>query len=174
MAALEDYQKFLSIKFAAQREFRTLEFFHPDVGIFAPLRFVADFKSATFILEPGAPRNAGQMVVFEALSMKINEPAENLEGLQLLSMQIGATNDELQNFVDQITVANRLVPIECIYRKYYSGNLTAPVLVLYLSISNLIFDGYESNSITAEDQDISRKSSGSLYTLARFPGLRDI
>lgn len=172
MAAIDDYIKFLTVKPAAQREIRTLEFFHPEFS--SVQRFVRDFIDQTLTLESDAPRNAGQSVLFTAISMDVVEPAESQEGLQVLSVSLGATNDEIQDQVNQITPSGIFTPIECIYRKYYSGNLSEPVLVLNLSVSSLGFEGYTKNNIIAEDQDLASKSSGELYTLDRFPTLRNI
>lgn len=172
MTASDEYIKFLTVKPAAQREIRTLEFFHPDFS--SVERFVRDFVDQTLTLESDAPRNAGQSVLFTAISMDVVEPAESQEGLQILRVGLGATNDELQNAIDQITESGAFTPIECIYRKFYSGDLSEPVLVLNLSVSSLNFKGYTENNIIAEDQDLASKSSGELYTLDRFPTLRNI
>lgn len=172
MAAIDDYEKFLASKPPAEREFRTLEFFHVDFS--SPLRFVQDFVGASFLLESAAPRDPLTIQAFDALSMQIREPAEGMEGTQILSCSIGATNDNLQNAIDLITPANALEPVECIYRKYYSGNLLGPVLVLNLSVTSVEFDGYTKNNIIAEDQDLASKSSGEIYTLSRFPTLRNL
>ena len=172
MAAIDEYKKFLASKPEAQREYRTVEFYHPDFA--SALRFVKDFKDRDLTLESTAPRNPGATVTFTAISMDVVEPAENQDGVQILSINVGATNDELQNQVDLITVANRFTPVECIYRKFYSGDLSEPVLVLNLSVSNIDFEGYTRNNITAEDMDLANKSSGELYTLSRFPLLDGI
>jgi len=172
MTALDQWEIFIASKPEEQREFRTLEFFHPD---FASIqRFVQDFVSAQLTLESTAPRNASTTVTFNPLSMVITEPTENQDGVQLLTVSLGATNDELQNQIDLITPANAFKPVECIYRKFYSGNTSEPVLVLNLSISTVDFEGYTKNNITAEDSDLANKSSGEFYTLSRFPTLSDI
>lgn len=172
MAAIDEYKKFLASKPEAQREYRTLEFFHVDDGI--ARRFVKDFNDISLTLESDAPRNPSTSVLFTAISMDVTEPSENQEGDQLLALSIGATNDEIQNVLDTITPENRFQPIECIYRKYYSGDLSEPVLVLRLSVSDVSFDGYTRNNITAEDIDLVNKSSGEIYTIERFPTLGGI
>ena len=172
MTVQDEYNRFLASKPEAQREFRTLEFFHPDFS--GVQRFLKDFKDKSFTLESTAPRNAGASVLFSAISMEIIEPTENEEGVQILTVSLGATNDELQDQIELITVANRFEPIECIYRKYYSGDLSEPVLTLNLSVSSVNFEGYARNNITAEDMDLENKSSGEFYTLSRFPTLRNV
>jgi len=172
MAALDDYIKFLAQKPAAEREYRTLEFYHSDFS--TPLRFVADFEDIDLTLESTAPRNASTSQTFTALAMDIQEPSEGLEGTQILSCSIGATNDLLQDKMDLMTAGNAFEAIECIYRKYYSGDSSVPILVMYLSVTRVDFDGYTKNNIVAEDQDLASKSAGELYTLIRFPGLEGI
>ena len=172
MASVDEWKKFLASKPEAQREYRTVEFFHHDfTGV---QRFVKDFNDISLTLESTAPRNASSSVLFTALAMEITEPSENQEAVQLLSISLGATGDELQDQLDRITPANKFAPVECIYRKYYSGDLSEPVLVLNLSISEVSFEGYSRNNITAEDQDFASKPSGEFYTLSRFPTLRNL
>lgn len=172
MASLDEWKKFLASKPETQREYRTVEFFHPDfTGV---QRFVKDFQNISLTLESDAPRNPSTAVLFTALAMDLTEPSENQEAVQLLSVSLGATGGEMQDQLNLITVANKFTPVECIYRKYYSGDLSSPVLVLNLSISEVSFEGYSRNNITAEDQDFASKPSGEFYTLSRFPTLRNL
>ena len=172
MASIDEWKKFLASKPEAQREYRTVEFFHPDfTGV---QRFVKDFQNISLTLESDAPRNPSSSVVFTALAMEITEPSENQDAVQILSVSLGATGGELQGQLNLITPANKFTPVDVVYRKYYSGDLSTPVLILYLSISEVSFDGYSRNNITAEDQDFSSKPSGEFYTLSRFPTLRNI
>lgn len=172
MAAIDDYEIFLASKPSEQREFRTLEYFHPD--FITPLRLVQDFVDQSFLLELTAPIDPFTVQEFIAIPMDVQEPSEDLEGTQILRASIGATNDLLQDKINLITPSNVFIPVQCNYRKYYSGNLTGPVLALYLSVTSIEFDGYSKNVIIAEDQDFASKSSGELYTTERFPGLRNI
>ena len=172
MASIDEYRKFLASKPEAQREFRTLEFFHPDFT--GTIRFVKDFIDRSFTLESTAPRNPGTSVLFTGISMSVTEPSESQEGVQILAIGIGATNDEIENQIKLITPVNSFTPIECIYRKYYSGDLSEPVLILNLSVSSVDFDGYTKNNIVAEDMDLANKSSGEFYTILRFPTLAGI
>jgi len=168
----DDFNIFLASKPAEAIEFKTLEFFHSDFS--GPLRFVLDFVDQTFTLESTAPRDASTAVLFTALAMEITDPAENQEAVQILQVSIGATNDELQTELNKIQPTNVFEPIECIYRKFYSSDLNEPVFVRNLSVSNVNLEGYNKNLITAEDIDLAIKPSGELYTLSRFPTLRDL
>lgn len=169
MASLDEYEKFVSSMPEAQREFRTIELFHPDFNL---LRFVQDFKNVNLTLESDAPRNASTSVIFTAISMNINEPGENGQIEQVLSVSMGAVGNEVNDKLQQITETGSLTPIELIYRKYYSGDLSEPVLILNVSVSDVSFKGYEAVTFTGEDTNFAIKRAGQLYTSERFPTLR--
>lgn len=170
--SLTDYQRFLSSAPEAEREYRTIEIFHPDFS--APVRLVQDFVDQSFTLEASAPRNPSTVQLFTAISMRIEEPGESGDIDQVLTVSLGAIGNEVQDAIDQIDPMNSLTPIEVIYRKYHSSDLTEPVLVLYQSAANVQFKGYSGVSFTAEDSDLTTKLAGELYTLERFPTLRGI
>lgn len=172
MASLDEYKKFVNSAPEAQREFRTIEIFHTDFS--STLRFVKDFKDINLTLESTAPRDPSASVLFTAISMEITEPQENGEVEQLLTVNLGAIGNEVSEQIDQITESGSLVPVEIIYRKYYSGDLTEPVLVLTLSVADISFKSYESVGFTAEDVNFAIKRAGELYTIERFSTLRQI
>lgn len=170
MASLDEYKKFVNSAPEAQREYRTIELYHPDFS--QVLRFVKDFVDINLTLESTAPRNASTSVTFTALNMELNEPGENGQIEQVLSVNLGAIGNEVNDQLDQITESGSLTPVELIYRKYYSGDLTTPVLVLSLAVADVSFSGYSDVSFTGEDVDFAIKRAGELYTIERFPGLR--
>lgn len=172
MASTDEYKKFVASMPQAQREFRTIEIFHPDFS--SLLRFVQDFTSDSFTLESTAPRNPGASVVFDAIAAKIIEPKEAGGIDSVLTVDLGAVGNEVNDQVDQITPDGALIPIELIYRKYYSGDLTTPVLVLTLSVSEINFQGYSGVGFLAEDSNLTTKRAGELYTIERFPTLKGI
>jgi len=172
VASLDEYKKFVASAPQAEREYRTIELYHPDFD--QTLRFVKDFKDINLTLESTAPRNPSTSVTFTAISMNINEPIESGEVEQILSVDMGAVGNEVNDQLAQITETGSLIPIELIYRKFYSGDLTEPVLVLSLSVANVSFNGYESVSVNCEDVNFATKRAGELYTIERFPTLRNI
>ena len=172
MVDLTAYARFLASAPQAQREFRTLEIFHPD--FVELLRFVQDNVDRDLPIEAGAPRDASTTQTFTAIAMKIKEPTENDEATPQLKIMLGAVGDEVNDQINQITGDGFLTPIQVIYRKYYSGDLSDPVLVYELSAGNLEFKGYTEVNFSAEDADFARKRSGELYTLERFPTLRGV
>lgn len=170
MASLDEYKKFTASAPEAQREYRTIEMYHPDFSEL--LRFVKDFKDIDLTLESNAPRNPGASVTFTALSMNLNEPGENGKIEQSLTVELGAVGNEVNDQLSQITETGALQSVELIYRKYYSGDLSEPVLVLSLTVSDISFKGYEAVTFTGEDTNFAVKRAGELYTLERFPTLR--
>ena len=172
MAAPDEYEKFVNSMPEGQREYRTLELAHSDFS--STLRFVQDFENIDLTLESTAPRDPSTSVTFTALSMQVNEPGENGQIEQVLGVSLGAVGNEVNEQLDQITESGALEPVELIYRKYYSGDLSEPVLFLYLSVADISFKGYADVSFTGEDVDFAIKRAGELYTVERFPGLKDL
>ena len=170
MGAYDEYKKFVNSAPEAQREYRTIELYHPD--FVSTLRFVKDFQDIDLTLESTAPRNPSTSVTFTAIGMKINEPGENGQIEQVLSVGLGAVGNEVNDQLDLITEAESLTPVELIYRKFYSGDLSEPVLVLSLSVATVNFKGYTDVSFTGEDVDFAIKRAGELYTIERFSTLR--
>lgn len=157
----EDYKKFVTSAPATQREFRSLE-----IG-------PAGSNPAIFFVQDGIDRTLeGQL--YKASSMKITEPSESGDGDQVLTVNLGAVGNEVKDFIALITPSQRLTPVPLIYRKYYSGDLSAPVQTLTLSVGTLSYDSYNAVSFTGEDTDFINKASGEIFTLSRFPGLRGI
>jgi len=163
------YKKFLASAPLPEREYRTLEFYHSQ---FPKLyRLTKDFEDQTLTLESDAPRNPGESVLFDAVSMEITEPGENEGGESILSATVGALGGEIHDAVKSITGDGFFESIQVVYRKFYSGDLSGPKVVQYLTASSVNFESYEQARIVAEDDDLANKSSGEIYTLERFPGL---
>ena len=170
MASEDEYKKFVNSMPEAQREYRTIELSHPDFS--GVLRFVKDFINVDLTLESTAPRDASTPQTFTAISMDLNEPGENGQVEQVLTVTLGAVGNEVNTELANITESGALIPVELIYRKYYSGDLSTPVLVLSLSVAAVSFKGYDNVAFTGEDVDFAIKRAGELYTIERFPGLR--
>jgi len=172
MATLAAWERFVASVPEAQREYRTLEIWHPDLS--QAYRFVDNSLDVAFTLEAAAPRNAGQSVTFVGVTLQITEPADRQDAEQTLTVRFGNTDGTMQGIIDQISDAGYFTPVQVVYRKYYSGDLSAPAVPpLYLFATSLGFDGPTSAAFGAEDIDLSQKRSGALYTLEDYPGLRD-
>ena len=171
-ATLVEWERFVSCAPESQREYRTIEVWHPQIG--APLYFVENYRDVLLTLEPDAPRYAGEEILFSAATLKVSEPAERQDSEQALSIFVGESGGIVHDMIEKINGEGFFEQVSIVYRKYYSGNLTIPAVPpLYLSASAVEFGGPDSVSITAEDADLAQKRAGILYTVEKFPGLRD-
>ena len=172
MATTEQWRRFVANAPEAQREYRTLEIWHPQ---FATVRrFVSNYCDLTATLEAGAPRDPGRAVVFTGATLSITEPVERQDAEQSLAVEFGNVDGVVSELVDQIAGLGYLTGVDVVYRKYYSGDLTTPAVPpLYLFAASLAFSGPLSVAFSAEDVDLSQKRAGRLYTPADFPGLQE-
>lgn len=169
MANLIAWERFVTNFPESQREYRTIEIWHPQFA--QPYRFVSNYVNIDLTLEAGAPRDPSSSVTFTGSTLRIVEPSEREDMEQVLSVDFGNTDSTIHEIVDQVAGTGYLSSAEVIYRKYYSGDLTEPATPpLYLFASSLDFND-TSVSFSAEDADLSQKRSGVLYTLELFPGL---
>lgn len=152
-----------------KREYRTVEIYHPQFS--GVLRFVQDYEDQVLKLESTAPRNPSVSVNFTASTLTIKEPGEKANAGPVLIVNMGAVGNEVQNELDNITDSGFLTPIEVIYRRFYEGDTSGPVLVYNLSASELKFESYKGVAFTARDIDFVNRPAGEIYTLERFPGL---
>lgn len=172
MPTLTEWQRFVANAPEAQREYRTLEIYHPQLD--TVYRFVVNYCNKAFTLEEDAPRNAGESVEFEAATLNIVEPAEREDSEQALQVEIGNVDGRVNDIIEQISGVGFFTSVDVVYRKYYSGDLSGPAVPpLYLFASNLVFSGPTSVAFTAEDVDLSQKRAGEIYDPVNFPGLRD-
>lgn len=172
MATLEEWKKFTVGAPESQREYRTIEIWHPQLD--QVYRFVSNYNDVDFILESSAPRNPGESVTFRGVSLSITEPAERQDSEQVLSVSFGNVDGTIHGIIDQITGSGFFDQIQIIYRKYYSGDLSAPALSpSTLFASNIAFDGPIQVSFNAEDVDLTQKRAGLNYIIEQFPGLKE-
>ncbi len=170
MASLEAYERFIANEPEAEIEYRTIEVTSPDIGI---KRYVFDFVPHDFTLEVDAPINAGQTVTFAAATGRVTEPAERDDGEQQLSIDLGGVDAELNTLINSVSGANYLTPINIRYRKYFSGDLSAPAVTpLYLQLTDINFENQNLVTIVAEDSNLASRRPGRYYLLEEFVGLK--
>ena len=170
MPSIDDYKRFLNGNPESQREYRTIEAWHPQWS--QTYRFVKNYVDRDFTLESTAPRNPNELVTFEGVTLNITEPAEREDAEQVLSISFGNVDGLVYDMIDQISGSGYLSQVEIVYRKYYSGDTTQPASTpLYLFLSGVDFEGPTRVVMTAEDVDLTQKRSGSIYTTTAFPGL---
>lgn len=112
-----------------QEIYTTLEFYHPDIGV---LRYVTKQQFAkSFTLETDAPRNAGELVQFEAVAFEAPELDVGAEGELSQEIQLGSVGQMIKEKLNSITDDGWLEPLEVIRREYLSG-VTYPEVVYRL------------------------------------------
>jgi len=169
MATLEAYERFIANEPEGEIEYRTVEAYSSAFGV---VRYVFDIVAHNFLLEAGAPRNASETVPFSPTTGRVIEPAEREDGEQQLSINLGGANGVLNDLISMVSGAAYFEPIEIIYRKYFSGDLSQPAITpLYLHATDINFEGVKSVSIIAEDSNLSAKRPGRYYLLSEFKGL---
>ena len=169
MATLEAYEKFIANEPEAEIEYRTIEAYHPAFGV---NRWVFNFIDKDFPLEANAPRNANETVTFSKANGRVTEPAERDDGEQQLSIDLGGVDGVLNELISSLNGTDYLTPVEIIYRKYFSGDLSEPAITpLYLEMSNINFENMNAVTIVAEDANLATRKPGRYYLLEDFKGL---
>ena len=158
--------------------YETVEFYHPS-GILR--RFVADQFDGVNVavsgelnltLESNAPRNAGQSVPFEAISMGI-KPVQQENGTTVdLETHFGRVGSMFKDELKKIQGSAYMQLVETIYRVYRETDLTRPFnQPITLFASTVSLEG-EQVSILSEDDNPAGVAVADIYDEARFPGLR--
>lgn len=152
------------------RTIRTIELYHPDIGVH---RYCEPYSDKSLTLEAGAPRNASQAVTFTAASVEIGEPSEGANRTSSFTASFPMAGTQISEIMDQIT--DYLIPIEFIYRKYLSTVLTEPAQTpSYVYVSAIAFDGDKNVTISAATDNGSIRRTGSIYTLEKYPSLKNL
>jgi hypothetical protein len=164
------YRRFLANAPYSQRELRTIELYHPAFN--QVYRFVREQEDQQLALEASAPRNAGETVTFTALAMQITEPGEEANADPVLIVQLGAVGGEVNAELDGFTPSDFLTEVEIVYRKYFSGDLSEPAVIISETVTGLTFTGADQVGFTGEGVDLTNKRAGRVYTLEEFPALK--
>lgn len=171
MATIDEYRRFVSSEYQGVVEWRTVEIYSPATSV---LRYVIDVAPQEFTLEFGAPRDASEKVTFAPIGGKLTEPMSSDEGDRAITLEFGGASLELNNILKRLTGTARMQPIEFIYRKYCSLNLSQPAMTpFYYEIVGVNFRGINSVTVVAEDAELNVKKPGRYYLLNNFEGLKN-
>ena len=108
--------QFFNSKPADQVLYTTIGLFHTDIGV---LRYVTGQQfDKEFTLETDAPRNADELVTFEAVAFDAPEPEQGETGEVQLDIQLGAVGIDVKSKIKMITDAGWEQPLEVIYRQH--------------------------------------------------------
>lgn len=154
-----------------QYEIRTLEIYHPDIGVF---RLCTPYSDKTLAIESDAPRNAGESVVFTATALEIREPNEGTgSSVAMYNANFPAAGTDISKLLDSI--ADTLTPVEFIYRKYISSDLSEPAIdPVHAYVSNVVFNSRQDVTINGTTDNGAIRRTGEIYTLDKFPTLKKL
>ena len=128
--------QFFSRKPSSQIIYTTIELYNPTQGV---RRFVTGQQlPKSFQLEPEAPRDAGQVVEFDAVGFDAPEPEVGEDGLVSMDIQLGAIGFEAKRYMDGVRAAWPPV-IYVVWRQYLQG-VDAPQSVLYMQSEAPVID----------------------------------
>ena len=145
----------------------TLELFHPA---FNSLRFVHEFSEKSFTLEPTAPRNPGELVLFSPLNFKAPPPDQDDTTSVNIKIDLGRVGSEVKTELKKIRGFDFFTPVEVIYRRFLSDDTSAPVKVYKLFAGEPVIKA-NNVSFTASDDNPSKQNVAQLYQFENFPGL---
>ena len=147
---------------------KALEFYHPSYGT---LRFCYQTSDRVLGVESDAPRNAGEMVEYQALAFQISAPSQQDVPNVNIAINLGRVGSELKSKMKLVRGFDRQTPHEIIYREYFSDNMSAPSRLWQVYSGNINFD-QNSVTVNAEDENPTTRDWSRKYTVEDFPGLQ--
>lgn len=106
----------------------TLEIHHPsfedDQGNRTAIRVVRAYKDYTLGLEPTAPLNGGQMVLFQKCAFELKEPGFSEKNVPTMPITINGVSRKINGYLEQAILTR--APLVVYMRPYLESNLTAP------------------------------------------------
>lgn len=150
--------------------YHTLEIWHP--GFSDPIRVVRDRVALDARLEPGAPRNAGEIVTFAPFAFEIEPPDQTATGAPQCRVEIDNVGREIGAALD-LAVAGA-DPVTLIYRQYLSDALadgpeTDPAPELTFTSASA--DMFRVRGTAGFPDLLDKQFPGLVYTLETYPGL---
>jgi Domain of unknown function (DUF1833) len=154
---------------AAEMVLHTLELRHPAFD--APIRVVRDRVDLTARLEANAAANAGQMVLFKAMSFDFKLPDVTTNGQPEIEVSLDNVTSILMPYIDQAAQTNDLMLLT--YRPYLLSDLSGPQMVppLTLTLKNIRCDLMRVSATAGFPELALRKFPSEIYTQTRFAGL---
>ena len=148
----------------------TLEIWHP--AFTAPIRVVRDRVSLDARIEPGAPRNAGQVVTFVAYAFEIEPPEVSPDAAPSCTIEIDNVSRDILAQVDLAVQGTQA--IEVLYRAYLSTDpLAGPhnVPPLALTVLSISADVFRIRARAGFPDLGNRRFPAADYSAEVFPGL---
>ena len=146
--------------------YTTIEFYHPDFGV---LRYVFNqYSPLIATLENTAPRNASMAVTFEPIAGQAPDPEQGQFGASV-DVQLGIAGAQLKEKMNAITDIGRRAPIEAIWRRFVSDDLTAPAAVFNMQVASVNLSGRQ-GAILLQQYSPQQRSTWRMYKDDEFPG----
>lgn len=149
--------------------FHTLELRHASWG--APIRVVRDVVDLTATLEPDAPLNPGEAVVFTGYAFNMDLPELSDSASPQVTITIDNVSLEIEDAILQATFSTDLV--EVTYRAFLGSDLTQPANdpPLTLTLASISASQFQVTGNALLGDFGNRRFPFEQYTAARFPGL---
>lgn len=148
----------------------TIEIRHPAFE--EPIRVVSDFVPVTAMLEPNAPVNGGEMVMFQAFAFELTLPEVMDRGVPELALRIDNVSREI---IKNIELAMGLPDkLELTYRAFLSNDLAGGPHndpPLHLTITSIEADALAVDARASIADFVNKKFPNKEYDERQFPGL---
>lgn len=151
-------------------QFRTVEIYHSEIG---NMRFVSSWADQDFMIEAGAPRDAGTIQAFTALQLEWANPNQNDTGDITIPVNLGLIGSEVRSELKKIRDYGYMESIEVVLRYYLSSDTSGPKKFYYLTGDQVTLRGLES-TIQASDDNPTNERTARVYTFNEFPGLEAV
>ncbi|QDP55669.1 MAG: hypothetical protein Tp138OMZ00d2C19078241_1 [Prokaryotic dsDNA virus sp.] len=161
--------QFHTQKPVGQALFKTLEIYHPRIGV---LRYVRDMVSQQLLIEAGAERNPGETVTFEPLLFSAPRPDQVENQQSAITVNLPRVGTNVIQLIKQIDGLDWLTPAAMIYREYLEG-ISGPQAIYEYSIDSINLGGMDV-SLVAADENAANFRVATIYTTEEFPGLDDL
>lgn len=150
----------------------TIELRHPT--FVAPLRVVNYKSDFSTTLEASAPSNAGEIVLFSALSMRMREPEIDTEADATISVQVDGVPGAVQPYLANANES--IFPIQATLRAYqYDVTAGAPidgaVSILHLQVRHIALTKTTVSLTMGYTNTANRAFPSQNYTPETNPGL---
>lgn len=149
--------------------YHTLEIRHPSFT--QPIRIVRDLVDLTATLEPDAPANGGEEVLFVRYAFDFIKPEVNSSGVPQMQITIDNVDRIIGASIEGALGSTDLV--EVTYREYISTDLTGPQNdpPITLQVMAVTVDMFRVTATCGFPDLMNRKFPTLEYTSETFPGL---
>lgn len=149
--------------------YHTLEIHH--AAFTTPIRVVRDRVDLVARLEPGAPQNPGEEVVFSAFAFDLLRPEVSATGVPQCTVEIDNVSREILANIELAMPSIEAVRLT--YREFLSSDLSRPQNdpPITLTLISISADVFKVRAVAGFSDFGNRRFPRDEYTAERFPGL---